>query len=191
MTLIVTGPRRSGKTTALRSLAEDTPKPGVVGILSTQEPHRVGRSAIIARDIASDESWLLADLLPSGGNDAAHLLEIGPYRFDAAGFARANTIIAGGAADAKRTVIVDEVGPLELDRRTGFWPALLALLRSSAPVIATVRPSLISRFVELCSDYGRGVPAVVAIDSTPLEERTGTLLGALRELDALREENGP
>lgn len=129
---IVTGPIRSGKTTRLAAWARG--RDHVAGLLSPDAPG--GRVFV---DLASGA--MMAMERPDADEP---VLAIGRFRFRAASFDWANARLAIAAADAgDTTIVVDEVGPLEL-AGSGLRPGLAVVLaRRRGRAILVVREHLV------------------------------------------------
>ncbi len=134
---LLVGEVGAGKTTVCEGVAELAGRRGcrVGGILS--QPHysiRGGKSALLATDLWTGESRLLASL--------EHNLD-GPRRgahsFDAGTFAWARQAVRSALAEAVELVILDEVGPLELAARDGFAPLLGVLAGAPCASLLVVR----------------------------------------------------
>jgi nucleoside-triphosphatase THEP1 len=178
--LLLTGERSSGKTTICLRVAEAALGAGlpVSGIASRglcRGGRRVGLEAV---DLASGAAWPLASLLERLDGPA-----IGPYSFSAAGLERALGVLERGAEMERGLLIVDEVGPLELERGEGFarlLPRLRALPHQPCPdLLLVVRPSLVA---ELQASLGEKAGFVT--EARP-ESRDGLplrILAAVREL---------
>jgi nucleoside-triphosphatase THEP1 len=93
--------------------------------------------AIDVVDVRDGERHPLAAL--SGGPDA---IVLGPWRFDPAATAWARARLE--RACPCDLLLVDEIGPLEMDRGQG-WPSALDVLRSGdyGVAVVVVRPSLV------------------------------------------------
>ena len=141
MTVILTGPRRSGKTTLLRGAATSWKKRGLSfgGVLSLA----VGPP----EDVSGYDIFNL-----NTGEVFPFLRREGRREWEKAGrFA----VLPGAVATAseillrvssENPVIVDEAGPLEL-RGRGLWPAVSRLLAEpSRPILIVVRNGLLERF---------------------------------------------
>ncbi len=63
----------------------------------------------------------------------------GPYTFDPAAFAWAVEAVRTALSQAPDLIIVDEIGPLELERGAGFAPLLGLLTRGAVPLLLVVR----------------------------------------------------
>jgi nucleoside-triphosphatase THEP1 len=88
--------------------------------------------------------------MASGGD-----LFLGPWHFSRKTLDAVNAHLASvvqsrrGGGDA--VVVVDEIGPLEMRRRDGFWPGFAAVADSDVSAIIVVRPSLVDELVEVVS----------------------------------------
>jgi len=137
--VILTGEPGTGKTTACRQLVDRARALGLdcAGIVC---PARVAggvKAGIDVVDVRTEERRRLAEVdeFPDG-------LRMGPYRFD-------EEAIAWGVARLGRAcpcdlLIVDEIGPLEMNRAAGWTNALEVLLTGECRLaVAVVRPSLV------------------------------------------------
>ena len=92
---------------------------------------------------------------------------MGPHRFDPAAVAWGVALL--DAACPCDILIIDEIGPLEMDRGEGWANALEVLRRGRYRLaVAAVRPSLVDRVWDA---VGRGEsaegPAVVCVEAGP------------------------
>ncbi|HEX8386336.1 MAG TPA: nucleoside-triphosphatase, partial [Rubricoccaceae bacterium] len=133
---VYTGPVRSGKTTALR--ARFGADPAAAGLLA---PDVDGRRHLLS--LASGETR------PLEADAPADPVAVGRFTFDGAVFAWARAELATACRAAPATLIVDEVGPLELDGR-GLEPAVGAAVRlaASTRVVLVVREGLLDRVLD-------------------------------------------
>lgn len=162
--LILTGERGVGKSTVCeRSVALARCKGlDCAGIITIRRlPNRLD-----VQDVRSGATRRLT--LPPGAESAVH---IGPYRFNAATVAWGNSLLR--AAFPCDLLIVDELGPLEFERRQG-WTAAFDVLysaadtlpnRADALAIVVVRPWLVARAQQALS------PGVVGVLSVNLGNR--------------------
>lgn len=105
--LIVTGKIGSGKTTLLQQAFAG--KENVFGILT---PVRNGKRMFF--DLALNEYFPM-----EAGENESDILLVGKFRFSKQSFDKATTILTKALNESNGTVILDEVGPLEL-RGEGF-----------------------------------------------------------------------
>jgi len=129
---------RTGKTTTLKNWAECTPN--VVGFLS---PEIHGRRMF--QDIETDE------LIPmeTESND----LIVGKFAFDSSSFVHVKTEILKAWEDAVADFIVlDEIGPLEINKGLGFHDLVLHLQEESSlkkpNLLFVVRDNCLEAFIE-------------------------------------------
>ena len=147
MVTIYAGPVRSGKTTALRARLEAAPRRAALGVLA---PDVDGRRTLVS--LATGAARRLEADRP------ADPVAVGRFTFDGAVFAWARGEILAAVAARPETLVVDEVGPLELDGR-GLAPAVDAAVclgvDTEARVLLVVREALVDRVLDR---YGlRGV----------------------------------
>jgi nucleoside-triphosphatase THEP1 len=166
---IITGERASGKTTACRRAAEILRARGlsVGGIVCPSErgPEGLGRR-IWAEDLRSGSRRLLASrgeelggpVWPPPGRIAGPAADSSPapgsgpprdaFGFSASCFGWALALLEGELEREEGLVVVDEVGPVEIELGAGFRPFLDRLSSSmeagprGSGAIVTVRPSL-------------------------------------------------
>ena len=144
MNVLLTGTRQVGKTSVCQAVAELARARGhdIQGVLSPalhcydENSAKVGFEAL---DAGSGQRWLLAHT--EQGLDGPR---IGPYVFDAAGLARAIEVLERACHATDGLLLVDEIGPLELERSQGFAPILDRLpLQGPGHVLIIVRPALL------------------------------------------------
>jgi len=142
MNVLLTGTRQVGKTSVCQAVAELARARGhdIQGVLSPAMHD--GNSAKVgfeALDAGSGQRWLLAHT--EQGLDGPR---IGPYVFDAAGLARAIGVLKRACDATDGLLLVDEIGPLELERGQGVAPILDRLpLQGPGHVLIVVRPALL------------------------------------------------
>lgn len=155
-TILLSGDRGSGKTSLVRSLAAacdgtcagliSLPVPDAEGRRVGLEVERIGRAdrmelAILARRPTTAQA---AALLGTPRPDAEVLSDdqiLGPWNFRSRSMEAANAWLISDAA-ASTIILIDEIGPLELEREQGFLRGFRAALASSAALLVVVRPSL-------------------------------------------------
>lgn len=131
--LILTGERGVGKTTVCRKVVEQAQAAGYTcGGLITFEAEETGQRSVL--DVATGDVRHLT--VPEGGTP------VGRFRFNP-------SVLAWGAEALSRAVpcdllVVDEVGPLEVEQDKG-WAIALDLLRAAQFRLAlvVVRPELV------------------------------------------------
>lgn len=141
MTFILTGPRRSGKTTLLADAAQIWKERGLCfgGVLSRGVGGPVNVTGYDIQDLKSGRSFPFLRRAGRPEWEKAGRFAVLPGAVEAAA-----KILLETPGD--EPVIVDEAGPLELQGR-GLWPALARLLSiPSKPRLVVVRDSLLARF---------------------------------------------
>lgn len=140
---IVSGPIRSGKTTRLAAWASG--RADVAGLLSPDGPE--GRSFV---DVVGGARMAMENPDPD-----EPVLTVGRFRFRAAAFDWANARLIAAAADPRHaSIIVDEVGPLEL-AHSGLWPSIGAVVgRPAGDAILVVRAHLVRAVSDALALYG-------------------------------------
>jgi nucleoside-triphosphatase THEP1 len=139
---ILTGERGSGKTMLCLELARG--RPGFVGIVSPaifdSSGRKVGFSALCLR---TGEQWDLgrSDTVLDG---PLH----GKYSFSAAGIVRAIRCLQAALELPGRIIVLDEIGPLEMEQHGGFAP-VLPLLGNAARLLVVTRPVFVAGLEEL------------------------------------------
>ncbi len=149
---ILTGPVHSGKTSFLAA--------GIAACLG----NGIRPAGYISPAVWEGGTHVGYDLLPLAGGDAAPFLRrgggsagptIGPYRLIPGTLESALAIIRG-AVDGP-TLVVDEIGPLELEGG-GVWPAVEEAIASRrSPVLLVVREGLVEPFQRRMPDLGTAV----------------------------------
>lgn len=122
--LAVTGGRNVGKTTYCQRAVETFRAAGftVSGLLSPGRFDQGQKTGFFVRDLRSGETRLAASAI-SGELSG---VQIGPWTFDAQIFDWGNRCLQ--QADGTDVLVIDELGPLEFNRQTG-WSASFDLLR--------------------------------------------------------------
>ncbi|MGB9861588.1 MAG: nucleoside-triphosphatase [Candidatus Bipolaricaulaceae bacterium] len=137
--LIISGPIGAGKTLASLALAAHLKKEGLTigGVVSPRVIRNGETVGYRVKDLRTGKELLLCAREPFPGAF--------PFRrffFSQKALDFANLVLREAAKEAE-VIVVDEVGPLELSGR-GFALGLWAARESSAFLILTVRPSLLS-----------------------------------------------
>jgi nucleoside-triphosphatase THEP1 len=139
---VLSGPLGIGKTTACLQLADLARHRGLdcAGLVCParfEGPRKVGIDVL---DLRTGERRLLAE-----ADDLPAELRTPGYRFDTSALAWGAEVLA--AACPCDLLIVDEIGPLELERGQG-WANALDLLRADSfkSAVVVVRPHLLNTF---------------------------------------------
>ncbi len=133
--LLLTGQPGAGKSTACLRLAARLAEQGqrVAGLVTIMAgPRRY------LWDVERKERRLLA-----AEDEELDGPQWGRYQFSQETFEWGNTVLQQAAVGKYGLAILDEVGPVELVRHTGFLPGLQALLASNNPILVVVRPALV------------------------------------------------
>ena len=146
MITIITGDRGIGKTSFLLRISKDIKKhdKNIYGILSTPLFNNKNiKNGFSAMDLYSDEKWELARIDKDMKGPT-----YGPYHFSTAGFSRANETLRLSLCKKNALIIIDEIGPLELTHKQGFYDSLTMLHQSdlSNRIYLVIRPELIEEF---------------------------------------------
>ena len=165
--VILTGEPGTGKTTACRQLIERARDLGLdcAGILCPSRVIDEVKIGIDVVDVRTEERRRLAEV-----DELPGAVRMGPYRFD-------EEAIAWGVASLGRAcpcdlLIVDEIGPLEMDRGGGWANALDVLLTGDCRLaVAVVRPSLVGAVRAAVNASGTAqIRAVVSAGTTVVAE---------------------
>jgi len=153
---LLTGPSGAGKTTFCRRLAQTARSQGwdAAGLLSPAWMDAGKKIGILLEDLGGGEQRTLAYTSPHPGAD----LCLGKWFFDPQVLAWGNRLLEH--CPPCDLLIVDELGPLELDAGTGLSAAfgLLAARRYRVGCVV-VRPSLLA---QACVRWPWGRPLEVA-----------------------------
>jgi nucleoside-triphosphatase THEP1 len=134
------------------------------------EGERIG---LEAEALPGRERWLLARTDRRLGGPSC-----GPFSFSRAGIERAVRHLRDCRASGAVLLIVDEVGPLELDRRLGFYPFLETLRHPAGQtVLLVVRPALVAAAGRLAGSWAAA--RVVAVTPANRDELPRRILDAL------------
>jgi nucleoside-triphosphatase len=147
MLYLVCGGRGAGKTTFCQFVADAARSAGwdVAGILSLARYENDFRAALDAQDLRSGETRLLATRRPERLPG-----ELG-WDFEAATLSWGADLLS--AACPCDLLVVDELGPLELERGQGWTSAFPALASGGYRVaLAVIRPHLLLPAIEKLGD---------------------------------------
>jgi nucleoside-triphosphatase THEP1 len=160
--ILLTGRRGVGKTTVCQTVAELARRRGYrpYGVItpaiyacpelalrevegqSRRDSHgaKVGFEAV---DVSSGERWPLARTDRELGGPC-----VGPYSFDPEGLSKALEVLITAAMEERDLLVIDEIGPLELEQGKGFAP-ILDLLPVEGPThtLIVVRPTLLGQLL--------------------------------------------
>ena len=130
--LLLEGPPKIGKTTAMRRLVELLREHGaaVSGFVTDEIRERDRRVGFVVRDVAGPEAVLAHQDFQTG-------VQVGRFGVDVPAFERVALPALRCAREAGGAVIIDELGRMEL-ASSRFVEAVDTLLAGSMPVVATV-----------------------------------------------------
>lgn len=145
MIVILEGESGSGKTTVATALAERARAAGrrVSGVICPGRFEAGRKLGISAVDVESGDSWLLAQAVmdigeqgqagkPRFDDSRQGFIRYGRWEFIATGLARADAAASRPATGRRELVIVDEIGPLELNHGRGLMKTLAAMDEAEA-----------------------------------------------------------
>jgi nucleoside-triphosphatase THEP1 len=150
--LILTGKIGSGKTTACRKITKITAEKGLKtgGILTPPIYSDGKKTGYYAEDLSTGERWGLGSKDTGPGETGT---VFGLYRFLIGGFARAFGVLKTAMADRCGLIVLDEIGPLEIVHKKGFWRILETLFDvKDSYLLLVVRPSLIEDVKKMLGD---------------------------------------
>ena len=174
--LILTGKIGTGKTTACRKAVKKAVEKGLKagGILTPPIYEDGKKTGFYAEDLSTGERWVLGSKDTDPG--AAGTV-FGMYRFLISGFARAYGVLKTAMADRCGLIVLDEIGPLEVVHKKGFWRILEPLFdHKDAYLLLVVRPSLIEDVKRMLGD--RKI-TVFTLDRENRDDLPGKIASAL------------
>ena len=140
----MTGDIEVGKTTVVGQVVELARARGYVcaGLWSPAHVVDGHKAGIEAVDLSTDERRLLAQLATEGTG-----MQIGRYVFDPTVLAWANDVLEKAIAAQPDLLVIDEIGPLELEQGGGLAPVLEHLASGRVPrALVVVRAWLVDAF---------------------------------------------
>ena len=136
---ILTGTQGSGKTTFLKNLVEYLRKENILigGIIANGFWENNVRTGFDLEDILTGEKILLCQTNPTEGWE-----KFRRFYFNPEGFTFGNKVLNPVNIAKADIIVIDEVGPFELEGK-GWTPAIKSLLKTiEKPMIWVVRESL-------------------------------------------------
>ena len=169
--LVISGWRGVGKTALCEKIVAQARRAGrtVAGVLSPGRFAGGEKTGFFAVDVATRETRLLASTVP-GEIDG---LQLGPWAFDL-------QVVEWGNQCLQHTtrpdlLVIDEIGPLEFERNTGWWSSFEVLNRKSYQLaLAVIRPEYLEAFSNLGFVY-QTVDVTKAVDLEPLAASISSL----------------
>ncbi len=147
--VLLVGPSGIGKTTTCLRVVELATAYGlrVSGVLSLPVYKDQIKAAISLRDISTGKERILARIVESGENP-----DIGIWKFDGASLAWGQEVLA--TLPESDLLLIDEIGPLEIEKDQGLTKALEVLTgKKYYLALVTLRPSLVEKFVDQFSEF--------------------------------------
>lgn len=142
--ILITGNKGEGKTTKLRGIARilKQEKIPVVGFLATAEINNGHRNTYKLSDINTGISNQLCSSIPQQNHQ-----KIGKFYFNEETLKLGNSIL-NNIGNEKKVVIIDEIGPFELQEKLWHLPLLYQLNKTTNVVIISVRNSLVEDVIK-------------------------------------------
>jgi nucleoside-triphosphatase THEP1 len=173
--ILLSAPRGVGKTTACERFSARARQMGlrVGGILTPVRYDAQGlKVGIDAVDAYSGERRTFAVLEPDPDRAT-----IGQYRMDEQVMSWALQRIRVALGAPIDAVVIDEIGPLELLKKGGFWPALEQLTQAEATAaVIIVRPQLLAKLQDLLEALQ---PTTVLLNLSNRDEIPARILGQI------------
>ncbi|MBN2322446.1 MAG: hypothetical protein JXQ30_01830 [Spirochaetes bacterium] len=150
--LILTGEIGIGKTTACRKAVQNASGRGFSagGVLTPPIYVDGKKTGFFAEDLRTGERWVL------GTRDSGAAVEgpvYGIYRFSIDGFKRAYEALKTAVVERCGLIVLDEIGPLEIVHKKGFFRILGPLFDvKHAYLLLVVRPSLVEDVKKLLGE---------------------------------------
>jgi nucleoside-triphosphatase THEP1 len=141
MITIVTGDIDSGKTRYLKELYEKDHKgDGVLSLKYFDDDRCIGYDLYHLKSGEKIDFIRLKTDLPKNWKEQS---EIGRFSFSEKGFALAERVLN---KVEKGPIYIDEIGPIEIWFKEGFYKRLKELVKNEYDLFLTLRPSLIDDF---------------------------------------------
>lgn len=143
---VVTGWRGVGKTALCQKVVAQVQqgKRKVAGLLSPGRFNGEAKTGIFAVDLTSRETRLLASTVE--GEIVG--LQLNPWTFDPQVLEWGNQCLRH--ATRPDLLVIDEIGPLEFERETGWWSTFDVLRQKSFQLaLVVIRPELLEAFSNL------------------------------------------
>ncbi len=150
--LILTGKIGIGKTTACRKTVEKAAGRGLSagGILTPPIVDDGKKTGFYAEDLRTGKRWVL------GTRDTGAGIEgpvYGIYRFSIDGFKKAYGTLKTAVVERCDLIVLDEIGPLEIVHKKGFFRILGPLFdQEDAYLLLVVRPSLVEDVTKMLGE---------------------------------------
>ncbi len=147
---IIKGNSNSGKTRYLKNLYKETPKgDGVLSLKYYEKDEFLGYNLFHLKTGKQKPFIRLKTKLPENW---AEKYKTGKYSFSMSGFQFAEEILRN---IDEAPVYIDEIGPLEIMQRKGFYQIVKNLLDRDIEIFLTVRDSLFDKLIATFSITGK------------------------------------
>ena len=157
MVNIITGDVNQGKTRYMRSLYEKRGGDGFICVKVFDKNNFQGYDLV---RLTTGESTPFArknDTIPGDWNE---IYRFGVFSFSGHAFTVADRIIAEIIKDGTEPIFIDEVGPLEIVERKGFYELLKRVLKLKREVYISIRNELVD---ELIKEFKINEPQITQI----------------------------
>ena len=156
--LILTGDKQTGKTTFLKNWVVNTQH--IAGVLTP-----IISNKRFFYDIQSGSHYSME--VETKDAPPTSILTVGKYLFSINNFKKASLILMDACNNERNSfLIIDEIGPLELQQHKGFYDALLFVLEhlnATTQLIVVVRPNCVIDLQKVLTSYDK-VGEVVSIN---------------------------
>jgi nucleoside-triphosphatase THEP1 len=160
--LIISGGRRQGKTSFIKSLTGII-KDKTLGGIITETDDNSEAPVYYLKSIDAPERYILCSPDPATGS-----LSYGRFYFNRSTIERGNNILLDAAGKGCDILIIDEVGPLEMNGK-GWAPAIEQILKNTTiPMIWTVRSSLAGK---IARRWNTGKVTIIDVNEKDMESK--------------------
>ena len=170
---ILTGPVNSGKSTFLDQLAValQDERIRLAGLIAKKHWEGERDVTYFIRDIQEGGSLPL-----SSGTDTEGWLKTGSFYFNPDAVAFGNELLKNAAKELNDIVIIDELGPFELENKMWAEAITSLLVKTDLPMIWVVRTSLLD---EIIKKWDITDPVIIDITKTSVRQAVKQILSKL------------
>jgi nucleoside-triphosphatase THEP1 len=145
---ILTGAKQTGKTTSLQNALQNsnTNWAGVLMPIINEQRHLL--------NITTKQLFNLATESPNS-------LRVGKYVFNPEPFISITNTLVENLSHTPN-IIIDEIGPLELEQQYGFYKLLQTVLqfKTTLKIIIVARPKVLNELVAVCKPYANTLTTI-------------------------------